>query len=249
MNDLITISGVTGYIDDNGTVMLKIEDVATGLGFTEQKLSKNYIMWRRVRTHLVEFGTCAEDDILPDYIPENIFYRLAMKAKNETAEKFQAKVADEILPSIRKHGAYMTPETLEKALLNPDTLIQLATTLKEEQEKRKRLEAETDRQKAVITGLTNEVSLSDKRQILNRVVRKDPAHCQDRWREVYKHFEDAYHINVERRMDNYIRDGGKVKSKLDYVDKRLGMLNELYAIAVKLYETDVEKVKKELFAS
>lgn len=76
-----------------------------------------------------------------DYIPENIFYRLAMKAKNEAAEQFQAKVADEVIPSIRKHGAYMTPETLEAAILNPDTMIKLCTALKDEQDKRKALEA------------------------------------------------------------------------------------------------------------
>lgn len=76
-----------------------------------------------------------------DFIPENVFYRLAMKAKNETAERFQAFIADEIIPSIRRHGAYMTPETLETAILNPDTLIKLCTALKEEQDKRKVLEA------------------------------------------------------------------------------------------------------------
>ena len=64
-----------------------------------------------------------------------------MKAKNETAERFQAFIADEVIPSIRRHGAYMTPETLEAAILNPDTLIKLCTALKEEQDKRKALEA------------------------------------------------------------------------------------------------------------
>ena len=76
-----------------------------------------------------------------DFIPENVFYRLAMKAKNETAERFQAFIADEVIPSIRRHGVYMTPETLEAAILNPDTLIKLCTALKEEQDKRKALEA------------------------------------------------------------------------------------------------------------
>ncbi len=75
-----------------------------------------------------------------DFIPENVFYRLAMKAKNEIAERFQAFIADEVIPSIRRHGAYMTPETLEAAILNPDTLIKLCTALKEEQDKRKALE-------------------------------------------------------------------------------------------------------------
>ena len=70
-----------------------------------------------------------------------------MKAKNETAEKFQAFIADDVLPSIRRHGAYITPDTLEKVLLNPDTLIQLAQNLKVEQERNKQL-AKTINQQA-----------------------------------------------------------------------------------------------------
>ena len=74
------------------------------------------------------------------YGKEGEVYRLTMKSKLPDAEKFQDWVCDEVLPSIRKHGAYMTNETLEKALTSPDFLIQLATNLKEE--KQKRIEAE-----------------------------------------------------------------------------------------------------------
>lgn len=138
MNEIMNISGVDCYEQD-GTAYLKLEAVARGLGFIETKDGKEYVMWRRVDGYLYNlgFGTSAER---PDFIPENIFYRLAMKAKNEAAEKFQAKIADEVIPSIRKHGAYMTPETLEAAILNPDTMIRLCTALKEEQDKRKALE-------------------------------------------------------------------------------------------------------------
>lgn len=59
------------------------------------------------------------DGTIPDYIPENIFYRLAMKAKNETAEKFQALVADEIIPSIRRTGGYIAGQKE----LSPDELM------------------------------------------------------------------------------------------------------------------------------
>ena len=76
-----------------------------------------------------------------EYIPECVFYLLAMKAKNEVAEAFQAKIAEEVIPSIRKHGAYMTQETLEAAILNPDYLLKVATALKAETDKRKALEA------------------------------------------------------------------------------------------------------------
>ena len=82
---------------------------------------------------------------LPEFIPENIFYRLAMKAKNEVAEKFQALVADEIIPSIRKHGMYATPITLDTMIADPDFAIGLLTNLKEE--RAARLKAEQERAK------------------------------------------------------------------------------------------------------
>lgn len=73
-------------------------------------------------------------------ISESGFYRLVMKSRKPEAREFQRWVTHEVLPSIRKHGAYMTQQTLDKALTSPDFLIQLATRLKEEQEKVKALE-------------------------------------------------------------------------------------------------------------
>lgn len=105
----ILISGVSCYEQD-GTAYLRLEDVARGLGFTRTAASGNeVVMWSRVDGYLSDLGvhTCAHDG----FIPENIFYRLAMKAKNETAEKFQALVADEIIPSIRKTGSYSVVST------------------------------------------------------------------------------------------------------------------------------------------
>jgi anti-repressor protein len=75
-------------------------------------------------------------------IPESDLYRLIMRSNLPDAERFQDWVCDDILPSIRKHGAYMTPEKVEEALLNPDTIIKLATNLKTEQELRRKAEAE-----------------------------------------------------------------------------------------------------------
>mgnify|MGYP002797312474 CR=1 FL=1 len=128
MNDLqiLNVDGIECYEKD-GTAYLKLETVARGLGFTTtQNISgKEYtnVRWNRVDEYLKEIGfaTCGKR---PDFIPENIFYRLAMKARNEAAENFQAKVADEIIPSIRKHGGYIAgqetmsdDELLAKALM------------------------------------------------------------------------------------------------------------------------------------
>ena len=69
-------------------------------------------------------------------INEAGLYRLIFRSRKPEAERFTEWVTSEVLPSIRKHGAYMTPETIEAALLNPDTIILLATRLKNEQQKR-----------------------------------------------------------------------------------------------------------------
>ena len=68
-------------------------------------------------------------------INESGLYSLVMSSKLPNAKQFKRWVTSEVLPSIRKHGAYMTPETIEAAILNPDTLIRIATALKEEKEK------------------------------------------------------------------------------------------------------------------
>ena len=83
-------------------------------------------------------------------INESGVYALVFGSKLPTAKEFKRWVTSEVLPSIRKHGAYMTPETLEAAILNPDYLIKLATALKNEQEQRKLLEEKNEQQRSKI---------------------------------------------------------------------------------------------------
>ena len=75
-------------------------------------------------------------------INESGLYSLILSSKLPAAKKFKRWVTSEVLPQIRKHGAYMTDDTLEKALTSPDFLIKLATELKEEKEQRQALEEE-----------------------------------------------------------------------------------------------------------
>lgn len=135
--DIITINGISCYEED-GVVYLNLEAVARGLGFTTVATSGNEVVrWNRVEKYLADLGVPTYGH--ESYIPENIFYRLAMKAKNEVAERFQALIADEVIPSIRKHGGYLTPALTEKILADPDTIIRLATDLKAERERARRL--------------------------------------------------------------------------------------------------------------
>lgn len=74
-------------------------------------------------------------------VNESGLYNVILRSDKPEAKPFRKWVTSEVLPSIRKHGAYMTPETLEQAILNPDTMIKLCTALKEEQDRNKALQA------------------------------------------------------------------------------------------------------------
>ena len=80
-------------------------------------------------------------------INESGLYSLVLSSKLPGAKKFKRWVTSEVLPSIRKHGAYMTSDTIDKMINSPEFGIKLLTALKDEQDKRKSLEAELDRSK------------------------------------------------------------------------------------------------------
>lgn len=79
-------------------------------------------------------------DRLQTAISETGLYSLILGSRKPEAKQFKRWITHEVIPSIRKHGAYMTPETIEKTILNPDFIINLATELKKEQEKSSLLE-------------------------------------------------------------------------------------------------------------
>ena len=95
-----------------------------------------------VQTGVKSDGSPAIQQVDMTFINEQNLYRVIMRSDKPQAESFQDWVCGEVLPSIRKNGAYMTEKTLERALAEPDFLIQLAQQLKEE--KTKRLELEKD---------------------------------------------------------------------------------------------------------
>ena len=90
-------------------------------------------------------------------INESGLYALIFGSKLESANRFKHWVTSEVLPSIRKHGAYMTNEVIERTLTDPDYLIQLATALKEERQARKLAEEKIEKQKPLV-DFANQVS-------------------------------------------------------------------------------------------
>lgn len=166
--EIIKIKNVRGYQDNKGVAQLNLEDIARGLGFIENKNGIEYIMWRRVRQYLIEFGfdTSAENEKLPEYIPENIFYKLCFKAKNEIARRFQDIVTDEILPAIRQTGGYIAGEenmTEDELVLKAMNV--LSAKVENLKQKNTLLEADNNQKDQLIGELKPKADYTDK--ILN----------------------------------------------------------------------------------
>lgn len=136
----------TVTIDDK--IYFVAKDVAETLGFKNPRDAIIRHCRGVVKYDVIDsLGRMQETTI----IPESDVYRLITNSKLPSAEKFSDWVFEEVLPAIRKHGGYLTEQKIEEALLNPDTLIQLATNLKEEREKRKALEEEKQENKPYVS--------------------------------------------------------------------------------------------------
>ena len=136
--------GELRIVEMNGEPWMVGKDVATALGYSNAS--------KAVAVHVDDDDKRFEMLTMADsqnrnvpgatktaLINESGLYSLVLSSKLPTAKKFKRWVTSEVLPSIRKHGAYMTPQKIEEALLNPDTIISLAQQLKEEQAKTAKL--------------------------------------------------------------------------------------------------------------
>lgn len=127
-------------VEVNGEFWLVGKDVAQALGYAKPE---NALATHVDRDDTLKWGIMDSLGRIQNttLINESGMYSLALSSKLPSAKKVRRWVTSEVLPSIRKHGAYMTPETLEAAILNPDYLLKVATALKEETDKRKALES------------------------------------------------------------------------------------------------------------
>lgn len=136
---------VRTLFDSKGEVFFVGNDVAKLLGYSNYRNAViNHVDTEdKQRTQIEDAGQSREMTI----INESGLYSLILSSKLPTAKQFKRWVTSEVLPNIRKHGTHMTPETIEKVLADPDTIIQIATQLKEERAKRMQAEVVIEQQK------------------------------------------------------------------------------------------------------
>ena len=128
-------------VSSNGIIWFAAVDVTDALGIKNPSDAiKPLDEDERTRFNLGRQGSA-------NFISEPGLYKLIGASRKPAAKRFNRWVTHEVLPSIRKHGAYMTPETIEKAIYNPDFIINLATQLKDEQAKTAALTADNETMK------------------------------------------------------------------------------------------------------
>ena len=262
-NNLITFNneefGQVRVLEINNEPWFVGKDVASVLGYknTSDALVKH--VDEDDKMQIAKHDLKNQDDIGTkgaQIINESGLYSLILSSKLDSAKKFKRWVTSEVLPTIRKTGGYVSDDDLfiESYLpfADDNTKLLFKTTLetvRKQNELIKQQQEEIIHKEDVIIGLVDTIDLAEKRQVLNRVVRYKGANYRERWNELYKQFSMKYHVDLNRRLENYNENHKpKIKSKIDYIDKVLNMIPELYEIACKLYENDVKKLVEELYS-
>ena len=185
-------------------------------------------------------------------INESGLYSAIIGSKLPSAKQFKHWVTSEVLPTIRKTGGYVNNDELFISTYLPyadeNTKLIFSQTLKtvrEQNETIKRQQKEIIHKEDVIIGLVDDIDLATKRQRITQIIRFGAdGKYQERYSLLYGEFERKYHCNLKSRMEGCTLKP-KVRNKMDYIDREMGMIPQLYEIACKLFENDVEKLKSE----
>ena len=213
----------------------------------------------QARTRLREDGVITNEVIdsmgrkqKANFINESNMYKLVFQSRKESAEKFTDWVTAEVLPTIRKTGGYVNSDELfintylPFADENTKTMFcQTLKTVREQNEIIQKQQKEIMHKEDVIIGLVEDIDLATKRQRITQIVRHcEKKNYQERYRLLYDEFSRKYHCDLKYRMENDILKP-KAKNTMDYIDRRMNMIPQLYEIACKLFENDVESLKAE----
>lgn len=164
---------------------------------------------------------------------------LANKFTGEKGVLFTAKYVkrfDEMEQELK--NPYKLPSTYKEALVQ----------LLEKVEENEKLVEENNHKQTVINGLTDEIPLYEKPDIINRICKKSQGGYANRYKELYKCFRENFHVDLIRQSDNYNEKQKKKKDRLTIIRyaEKFGYIDDLYTCCVKLYESEVKDILEEL---
>ena len=229
------------------------KDVAEALGFknTRQALATN-VMDEDRGVHSVDTPSGRQKMTV---INESGLYALIFGSRLESAKRFKHWVTSEVLPTIRKTGGYVNNDDLFINTYLPfaddSTKLLFSTTLetvRKQNELIKTQQAEIVHKQEVINGLTDDIDIYKKRDIINRICKRSHGNYASRYRELYKCFLETEGIDLEARCEGYNLRQDKKKDQLTTIKyaEKYGHIDKLYSCCIKLYETEVKAIISQL---
>lgn len=197
------------------------------------------------------------------FLTENGLYEVLMLSRKPKAKEFKKKVK-EILKTIRKTGGYIN-QGQEDLFIdtympfldeNYKNLFKLNLQALDQQNKtirKQKIIIETQKQdikdfQEALDAYTKDVPLATKRMLINRLIRFPGTNFGLRWMVLYREFDNVYHMSVKSRMNKYNATHTPMcKSQMEFIDIHLGMVNELFDLAVKLFKSDYEALIQQMY--
>ena len=250
-------------IEKDGEPWFVGKDVATALGYAKARNAISVHVDNEDKKDAPIQGDLGGTQKMT-IINESGLYSLILSSKLESAKRFKRWVTSEVLPALRKTGSYTISQgqngqskPMSREYLLATAFLESQKVIEENTREIARLSVECDnlndqvsQDQEVIDAMTKDITPAEKRAVLNRLMTyKHGAVAGSRWSILYREFEEKYHFNLDIRMRNYNKnpDNKKCKSKVDYVDRVLGMLDELYALAVKLFRSDYDALIEQTY--
>lgn len=233
------------------------KDIAEVLGYAEPRS----VVSKKVDTEDKGVSKIATPSGIQEMtiINESGLYSLILSSKLPTAKKFKRWVTNEVLPTIRKTGGYVANDDMfinnylpfaddvTKMLFKTtlETVRKQNELISKQKKQIKTQEKEISYKEDVIIGLVDNIDLAEKRQRITQIIRKNANHnYAERYGLLYAEFERKFHCDLSRRIESCdIKP--RIKNKMDYIDRVMNMIPQLYEIACKLFENDVEILKRE----
>ena len=240
------------------------KDVAEALGYKKpENAIANHVSDEDKTSTLIQ-GSGSNYKSKAIIINESGLYSLILSSKLESAKAFKHWVTAEVLPTIRKTGGYIN-QGQEDLFIdtympfldeNYKNLFKLNLQALDQQNKtirKQKVIIETQKQdikdfQEALDAYTKDVPLATKRMLINRLIRFPGTNFGLRWMVLYREFDNVYHMSVKARMNKYNATHTPMcKSQMEFIDLHLGMVNELFDLAVKLFKSDYEALIQQMY--